>query len=130
EFGGQIVGSIVDHEKVEILVRSLPIQTKPVYGPVDRGENRGMFVIRYRGNIGQQDLQHGNMVVVIGAIMGGVVSNVTGIPVSRPAVKAECFHVWRRQGNPIQDFPYGQNFTPLVQQTYCTGRANTILTTT
>lgn len=130
EFGGQIVGSIVDREEVVMLVRALPIETKPVYGPVDRDEKRGIFVIRYRGNVGQQDLQHGNMVVVIGPVIGATVSNLTEVPVSRPTVKAQCFHIWRTQGRQIRDFPYGQNFTPLVQQTYCADRSNTILTTT
>jgi starvation-inducible outer membrane lipoprotein len=130
EFGGQIVGSIVEREEVQMLVRELPIVKKPVYGPADRGEKRGMFLIRYRGTVAEQDLQHGNMVIVIGAVMGALVSNVAGVPIIRPTVTAECFHIWRTQGRPIDDFPYGQNFTPLVQQTYCRNRENIILTTT
>ena len=35
EFGGQIVGSMVEVEEVHLLVRELPIQVKPVYGPAD-----------------------------------------------------------------------------------------------
>src|SRR5262249_46647093 len=41
EFGGQILSSMVEGEEVQLLVRELPIQTKPVYGPVDRGGERG-----------------------------------------------------------------------------------------
>jgi len=130
EFGGQIVGSMVEVEEVHLLVRELPIQVKPVYGPADHGEKRGLFIIRYKGTIGEQDLQHGNMVIVIGAVMGAVVSNVTSASISRPTVNAECFHVWRTQGDQINEFPYGQNFTLLVQQTYCVNRRDTILTTT
>ena len=92
-----------------------------------------MFIIRYTGKVGEQDLQRGNMVIVIGPVLGGVVTNLTGVPVSRPTVSAECFHIWRTQGEPIEDYPYPKNssrFVPLVQQTYCINRPNTILTTT
>jgi starvation-inducible outer membrane lipoprotein len=133
EFGGQILDSKVEGEEVQLLVRELPIQTKPVYGPVDRGGARGMFIIRYKGKVGEQDLQRGNMVIVIGPMMGAVVTNLTGVPVSRPTVSAECFHIWRTQGEPIEDYPYPKNadrFVPLIQQTYCIGRPTTILTTT
>ena len=61
ELGGQILGSMVKGEEVHVLVRVLPIQTKPVYGPVDRDRERGMFIIRYTGKVGEQDLQRGNM---------------------------------------------------------------------
>ena len=133
ELGGQILGSSVKGEEVQVLVRVLPIQTKPVYGPVDRDGERGMFIIRYTGKVGEQDLQRGNMVIVIGPVLGGVVTSLTGVPVSRPTVSAECFHIWRTQGEPIEDYPYPKNssrFVPLVQQTYCINRPNTILTTT
>jgi starvation-inducible outer membrane lipoprotein len=133
ELGGQILGSMVKGEEVQVLVRVLPIQTKPVYGPVDRDGERGMFIIRYTGKVGEQDLQRGNMVIVIGPVLGGVVTSLTGVPVSRPTVSAECFHIWRTQGEPIEDYPYPKNssrFVPLVQQTYCINRTNTILTTT
>jgi starvation-inducible outer membrane lipoprotein len=133
ELGGQILGSSVKGEEVQVLVRVLPIQTKPVYGPVDRDGERGMFIIRYTGKVGEQDLQRGNMVIVIGPVLGGVVTSLTGVPVSRPTVSAECFHIWRTQGEPIEDYPYPKNssrFVPLVQQTYCINRPNSILTTT
>jgi len=133
EFGGQILSSMVEGEEVQLLVRELPIQSKPVYGPVDRGGFRGMFVIRYAGKVGEQDLQRGNMVVVIGPMIGAVVTNMTDVPVSRPTVSADCVHFWRTQGEPIEDYPYPKNssrFVPLVQQTYCIGRPTTILTTT
>ena len=133
ELGGQILGSSVKGDEVQVLVRVLPIQTKPVYGPVDRDGERGMFIIRYTGKVGEQDLQRGNMVVVIGPVLGGVVTSLTGVPVSRPTVSAECFHIWRTQGEPIEDYPYPKNssrFVPLVQQTYCINRPTTILTTT
>lgn len=130
KFGGQILNSMVEGEEVQLLVRVLPIQVKPVYGPVDRGGKRDMFVIRYPGRVGDQDLQHGNMVIVIGPMMGAVVTSLTGVPVSRPTITAECFHIWRTQGNQIDDFPYGQNYTLLVHQTYCINRSNIILTTT
>jgi starvation-inducible outer membrane lipoprotein len=130
EFGGQILDSRVEGEEVQMLVRELPVQTKPVYGPVDRGGTPGMFIIRYTGKVGEQDLQRGNMVIVIGAMMGAVVTNLTGVPVSRPTVSAECFHIWRTQGEPIEDYPYPKNstrFVPLIQQTYCVNRPNIIL---
>jgi len=133
EFGGQIISSMVEGEEVQLLVRALPIQTKPVYGPVDRRGAHGMFVIRYAGKVGEQDRQFGNMVVVIGPMIGAVVTTMTDVPVSRPTVSAECVHFWRTQGEPIEDYPYPKNssrFVPLVQQTYCIGRPTTILTTT
>jgi starvation-inducible outer membrane lipoprotein len=133
ELGGQILGSKVAGEEVQLLVRVLPIQTKPVYGPVDPGGEHGMFIIRYTGNVGEQDLQRGNMVIVIGSMMGGVVTGLSGVPVSRPTVSAECFHIWRTQGEPIQDYPYPKNssrYVPLVQQTYCINRPTKILITT
>ena len=125
ELGGQIVGSIAEQDEVHMLVRALPIRTAPVYGPVDTGRLNGMFVIRYRGKIGAQDLQDGNMVVVIGA----VASSLTGTPVRRLTVTAECFHIWRTQGNPIDDFPWIVNarYWPLIQQTYCVNRPNILL---
>ena len=101
ELGGQIVGSTTDQDEVKMLVRELPIRTTPVYGPVDNGRLNGMFVIRFTGKIGAQDVQDGNMVVVIGAVMGAVATSLTGTPVRRLTVTAECFHIWRTQGNPI-----------------------------
>src|SRR5215831_3957114 len=133
QLGGQILRSKVEGEEVQMLVRELPIQMKPVYGPVDRGGERGMFIIRYTGKVADQDLQRGNMLIVIGTMMGTAVSDLTGPYVSRSTVSAECVHYWRSQGEPIEDYPYPKNaqgFVPLVQQTYCIGRANTILTTT
>jgi len=135
EFGGQILSSVVEGEEVHLLVRELPIQTKPVYGPVDRNglRARGMFVIRYTGRVSTQDIMRGNMVVVIGPMMGTVVTNLTGSPVSRPTVRAECIHYWRTQGEPIEDYPWPKNavgYVMLVQQTYCIGRPTTILYTT
>jgi hypothetical protein len=35
EFGGEILGSIVKGEEVQLLVRELPVRTSPVYGLVD-----------------------------------------------------------------------------------------------
>jgi starvation-inducible outer membrane lipoprotein len=133
EIGGEILNSMVEGEEVQLLVRELAIQTKPVYGPVDRGGERGMFIIRYTGQVGDQDLQRGNMVIVIGPLLGAVVTKLTGVAVSRPTVRAECVHFWRTQGEPIMDYPYPKNadrFVPLIQQTYCIGRPTTILTTT
>jgi starvation-inducible outer membrane lipoprotein len=88
-----------------------------------------MFVIRYTGEIAPQDLQNGNMVVVIGAVMGAVASSLTGAPVRRLTVTAECFHVWRTQGNPIEDFPWTTSgrYVLLIQQTYCVDRPNILL---
>ena len=129
ELGGQIVGSIAEQDEVHMLVREFPIRTTPVYGPVDNGRLNGMFVIRFTGKIGAQDLQDGNMVVVIGAVMGAVASSLTGTPVHRLTVTAECFHIWRTQGNPIDDFPWTMNarWWPLIQQTYCVNRPNILL---
>ncbi len=129
ELGGQIVGSLSEQDEVHILVRALPIQTTPVYGPVDTGRLNGMFVIRYAGDIGAQDVQDGNMVVVIGAVNGAVATNLTGVSVRRLTVTAECFHIWRTQGNPIDEFPWLANarYWPLIQQTYCVNKPNLIL---
>lgn len=130
ELGGQIVGSIAEQDEVYMLVRALPIRTTPVYGPVDTGRLRGMFIIRYAGKIAAQDVQDGNMVVVIGAVMGAVATSLTGSPVRRLTVSAECFHIWRTQGNPIDDFPWILNarYWPLIQQTYCVNGPNIFLT--
>ena len=133
EFGGQILGSLVEGEEVQLLVRELPIQTKPVYGPVDRSGPRGMFVIRYTGEVSAQDIMLGNMVIVIGPMMGAIVTDLSGVPVSRPTVSAECVHYWRSQWEPIEDYPWTKNavgYVLLVQQTYCIGRPITILYTT
>jgi hypothetical protein len=37
-----------------------------------------MFVIRYAGTIADQDVQYGNMVVVIGQVIGAVSTSLTG----------------------------------------------------
>jgi starvation-inducible outer membrane lipoprotein len=128
EIGGQIIRSTTDQDEVQMLVRELPIRTTPIYGPVDTGRLNGMFVIRYTGKIGAQDLQNGNM-VVIGAVMGAVATDLTGVSVRRLTVTAECFHIWRTQGNPIEDFPWTTSgrYVPLIQQTYCVNRPNIIL---
>ena len=129
ELGGQIVGSITEQDEVHLLVRALSIRTTPVYGPVDTGRLSGMFVIRYAGKIGTQDVQDGNMVVVIGAVMGAVATSLTGTPVRRLTVAAECFHIWRTQGDPIDEFPWlaHTRYWPLIQQTYCVNRPNILL---
>src|SRR5215831_8163175 len=132
EFGGEILGSMVEGEEVQLLVRELPIRTSPVYGPVDPGGFRGMFVIRFTGKVGAQDIQSSNMIVVIGTMIGAALTNLTGTPVSRPTVSAECFHIWRTQGNPLDDFPWINNarYWRLIEQTYCVNRENTILNVT
>jgi starvation-inducible outer membrane lipoprotein len=129
ELGGQILGSIAEQDEVHMLVRALPIRTEPVYGPVDTGRLNGMFVIRYVGEIAPQDVQDGNMVVVIGTVMGTVATNLTGAPVRRLTVTAECFHIWRTQGSPIDDFPWtvSARWWPLIQQTYCVNQLNILL---
>src|SRR5262245_44595930 len=55
ELGGQILRSKVEGEEVQLLVRELPIQTNP-YGPVDQSGPRGMFIIRYTGEVSAQDI--------------------------------------------------------------------------
>jgi hypothetical protein len=75
-----------------------------------------MFVIRFAGKIGAQDVQDGNMVVVIGAVNGAVATDLTGVSVRRLTVTAECFHIWRTQGNSIDEFPWLANarYWPLI----------------
>lgn len=130
ELGGQILRSKVEGEEVQLLVRELPIKTNP-YGPVDRnGPPRGMFIIRYTGEVSAQDIMLGNMVIVIGPMMGAIVTDLSDVPVSRPTVSAECVHYWRSQGEPIEDYPWPKNaqgYVLLVQQTYCIDRPTTIL---
>ena len=88
-------------------VRALSIRTEPVYGPFDFGRSPGLFVIRFVGKIGAQDVQDGNMIVVIGPVMGAVsTGTLTDVPTRQLTVKAECFHVWRTQGDQIDDFPW------------------------
>ena len=132
EFGGEILGSLVEGEEVQLLVRELPIHTTPIYGPVDPGGFRGMFVIRFTGKVGAQDIQSSNVIAVIGTMIGAVVTTVTGVPVSRPTVRADCFHIWRTQGNPLDDFPWINNarYWRLIEQTYCVNQENTILNVT
>ena len=131
ELGGQIVGSIGEQDETHMLVRVLPIRIKP-YGPVETGRLMGMFVVHFAGIIGVQDVQDGNMVVVIGAVLGAVTTTLTGAPVRRPTVSAECLHIWRTQGNQIEDFPWPPNarYWPLIQQTYCVNKPNLILPVT
>ena len=88
-----------------------------------------MFVIRYVGEIAEQDVQHGNMVVVIGTVIGAVNTSLTGTPARRLTVNAECFHTWRTQGDQIEDFPYlaHTRYWPLIQQTYCVDQTNVLL---
>jgi len=128
ELGGQIVGSVVEQDGVQMLVRALPIRTTPVYGPYDTGRSRGLFVIRYAGKIGAQDAQDGNMVVMIGVVNGAVATDV-GVSVRRLTVTAECFHIWRTQGDQIDEFPWlaHTRYWPLIQQTYCINGPNLIL---
>lgn len=61
-----------------MLMRALPTRTTSVDGPVDTGRLNGMFVIRYAGEIGAQDMQDGNLVVAIGAVMGAVCHQFDG----------------------------------------------------
>jgi starvation-inducible outer membrane lipoprotein len=130
EFGGQILRSLSEGDAVTLLVRALPIRTEPVYGPYDSGRSPGMFVIRFIGKAGVQDIQAGNMIVAIGPVMGALsTANLTDVPVRRLTVNAECFHVWRTQGDQIDEFPWlaHTRYWPLIEQTYCTDRPNLIL---
>jgi len=88
-----------------------------------------MFVIRLSGRVGAQDVQAGNMLVVIGAVNGAVADCLTGTLVGRQTVSAECFHIWRTQVNAIDDFPWIANarYWPLIQQTYRVNGPNGIL---
>jgi hypothetical protein len=88
-----------------------------------------MFVIRFSGKLGAHDMQAGHMVVAIGAVNGAVATSLTGTPVPRLPVTAECFHIWRTQGNAIDDFPWIANarYRPLTQQTYRVNGPNVIL---
>jgi starvation-inducible outer membrane lipoprotein len=131
EFGGEILRSVVEGDHVELLIRELPVRSTPVYGPFDPGGPRGLFIVRYRGKVGAQDIQSSSVIVVIGTIATSI-TNLTGTPVRRPTVSAECFHVWRTQGNLIDDFPWTMNarYWRLIEQTYCVNQPNTILNVT
>ena len=128
ELGGRIVGSLVEQDEVQMLVRALPIRTTPVYGPYDTGRSRGLFVIRFAGKVGAQDVQDGNMVVIIGVVNGAVATDV-GVSVRRLTVTAGCFHIWRTQGDQIDEFPWlaHTRYWPLIEQTYCINGPNLIL---
>jgi len=80
-----------------------------------------MLVTRSSEKIGAQDVQAGNMVVVIGAVSGAVATTLTGTSVRWLTVTADWFHVWRTQDNAIDDFPSPANawYWPLSQQTSC-----------
>lgn len=129
EFGGQIVGSQVDQHEIRMLVRELPVEIQPVYGPVDTGQFRGMFVVVYQGEMTAQDLQHGNMIIVVGTVLGAIQDSMIGSAVTRPTVQAECAHIWRTQGQQIDDFPYlpTAKYWPLVEQTFCVNTPATLL---
>lgn len=130
ELGGQIVGSRADPHELRILVRELPIQTQPAYGPVETETLRGMFVVVYSDELTAQDLQHGNMIVLVGRVMGAVWDAITGSPVARPTVQAECLHIWRVGGERIDDYPWPpslEGYWPLVEQTFCANRPGTLL---
>lgn len=132
ELGGQIVGSMFEGQQTRVLVRTLPIRTHPVYGPVETGRFEGMFVVIFAGTLTAQDLQHGNMVVVVGTVLGNQADMVTGISVVRPTVEAHCLHIWRTGGAGIDDFPWPafmQGYAALVEQTYCIDRPNVLLQT-
>jgi starvation-inducible outer membrane lipoprotein len=130
ELGGQILRSLSQEGEVVLLVRALPIRTEPVYGPFDPGRSPGMFVVRFVGEIGAQDRQDGNMIVVMGPVMGALsTSGLTDVPVRRLTVNAECFHIWRTQGDQIDEFPWlaHTRYWPLIEQTYCVNKTNLIL---
>jgi starvation-inducible outer membrane lipoprotein len=132
ELGGQIVEARADQGALRLLVRELAIQTDPVYGygPVDTGGSRGMFAVVYAGKVTAQDLQHGNLVVVA-TVMGAVVDTITGAPVPRLTLRAECLHIWRTGGHRIDEFPWPpslQGYWPLIHATFCVNRPNTLLT--
>ena len=88
-----------------------------------------MFVVRFPGGVGHQDAHYGNMIVVIGTILGARADTLTGVPVRRLTLDAQCFHVWRSQGQSLDDFPWLPNtrYWPLIEQTYCTNRPKVIL---
>ena len=50
----------------------------PVYGPFDNGRLNGMFVIRYTGKIAAQDVQDGNMIIVIGTVTKADITSLIG----------------------------------------------------
>ncbi len=81
ELGGQIVESATGKEEVHMLVRELPIRSTPVYGPFDNGRLNGMFVIRYTRKIAAQDVQDGNMIIVIGTVTKRI-PRVLSVPLS------------------------------------------------
>ena len=89
ELGGVIVESRPDGDEIRILVRELPIRTEPVYGPVDTGKLRGMYVVAYRGEMTGQDVQNGNMLVVVGTVLGAVQDRNAESEVKRPTIQAE-----------------------------------------
>lgn len=129
EFGGQILGSRVDGPTIRMLVRELPIRTEPVYGPSNTGKSQGLFVVAYQGEMTGQDLQEGNMLVVVGTLVGAVRETITELEVRRPTIQAECVHIWRTQGHQIDDFPWlpTARYWPLVQQTFCVNTPATLL---
>src|SRR5215510_14859977 len=61
ELGRRILRSLSEEGEVSMLVRALPIRTEPVYGPFDFGRSPGLFVIRFVGTIGAQDVQDSNI---------------------------------------------------------------------
>ena len=45
------------------------------------------------------------MIIVIGTVTKADTMSLIGAPVRRPTLNAQCVHIWRTQGDQIEDFP-------------------------
>ena len=69
------------------------------------------------------------MIIVIGTVTKADTMSLIGAPVRRPTLNAQCVHIWRTQGDQIEDFPYlaHTRYWPLIQQTYCVNQQTVLL---
>jgi len=127
QLGGQIARTARDSAGIWILVRELPMRSRPPYGPNETARARGMFVFRFAGDLQDQDAQYGNLIVGIGTVVGITTDGTLGAPAPHLHLNAQCFHIWRTQGESLDEFPWNASARPLVQQTYCANQSNLLL---
>ena len=118
--GGRIVQAETRENGVVIVVAQLPIVEHPAYGPKDIGKRGGEFVVTYQGKVGQNALQPGNRLIVVGTTQNAKVVVLEDFQRSLPSIDGRCLHIWNTGGRDIEDFPsYGAGYEPLEEDTYC-----------
>jgi len=120
----QLAGRIIDVEQTQkgplIEARSLPIRNnQPVESLMQRDQPGGKFVAFFPGTMSSDDLEIGNVFLVVGQLQEEQKASLKTIaPIGQLYLIARCLHVWENGRYSVAEYPDIKEHY-VVAHTYC-----------